>query len=252
MKRFLYSVVIVLAALDATAGLTYDFRTTTSGLQASEQNGHVSVDGTNLRMEFVTGDGAMFQDGAVAISHNAGGKIAVLDPHDKTYWELDVESLKAGALADMVKMTNEKVDVKDAGDGGTIEGYPTKHKIVTASADMTVGGAPAMRLELSMESWTTEKIPVAAAAFFQRHLGSTGLPMLDKLIAVQSDQVKGFPLKQVTNIKVTQTGGAANMQMTTTTSVTNVKTQAIAPALFTIPPDYKKTENPVEKMGQQQ
>jgi len=250
MKSFLYSVVIALVALDATAGITYDFRTTTSGLQASEQNGHVSVDGTNLRMEFVAGDGAMFQDGAVAISHNAGGKIDVLDSQNKTYWELDIESLKAGAIADMVKMSNEKVDVKDAGDGGKIEGYPTQHKIVTASADMTVGNAPAMRLELTMESWTTEKIPVAAAAFFQRHFGSTGLPMLDKLIAVQSDQVKGFPLKQVTNIKVVQPGGAANMEMTSTTSVTNVKTKAIAPALFTIPADYKKTQNPLEKIGQ--
>jgi hypothetical protein len=246
MKRILYSVVIVLAAIPATAGLTYDFHTSTTGLQASEQQGRVTADGANLRMEFSTGDNAMFHNGAVMVSHNSGATIDVLDPQEKTYWELDLSSLNAGPLADMVKMTNEKVNVRDAGDGGTIEGYPTHHTIVTASADMSIGGAPAgMHLELTMESWTTDKIPAEAAAFLHRRAGSSGLPMLDKLIAAQSDSIKGFPLKSITTMKV---AGGANMEMTSTTNVTNIKKANVAPASFEVPKDYKKTQNPVEKM----
>lgn len=247
MKSILYSVVIVLAALDATAGITYDFRTVTTGMQASDQQGHVSVDGANVRLEFQAGDGSLFQNGTVAISHNGGATLDVLDPAAKTFWELDVASLTPAGLADMLKMTNEKVSVRDAGDGGAIEGFPTHHKVINASTDLIVGSAPGMHLELTMESWTTEKLPSEAATFLQRRLGNTGLPMIDKLIAAQSEQVKGFPLKQITNMKVAQ-GGSTMIEMTSTTTVTKVKNAAVAPAMFTVPPDYKKVASPVEKM----
>jgi hypothetical protein len=72
--------------------------------------------------------------------------------------------------------------------------------------------------------------------------------MLDKLIAAQSDAVKGFPLKQITHMKVT---GPANMEMTSTTMVTNLKKATVAPALFEIPKDFKKTESPLDKMMKQ-
>ena len=251
MKTILYSVVIVLAALvratDAAAGVTYDFRTVTTGMQASDQQGHVSSDGANVRLEFKAGDGTLFRNGTVAISHNGGATLDVLDPASKTFWTLDVASLTPAGLADMVKMTNEKVNVRDAGDGGAIETYPTHHKVITAAADMNIGSAPAMRIELTMESWTTEKIPSEAATFLQRRLGSTGLPMIDKLIAAQSDQVKGFPLKQITNMKVAQ-GGSTMIEMTSTTTVTNVKNGPVAATTFTVPADYKKVASPVEKM----
>src|SRR3954454_3602530 len=247
MKTILYSVVIVLAALHATAGITYDFRTVTTGLQASDQQGHVSVDGANVRLEFQAGDGSLFQNGTVAISHNGGATLDVLDPAEKTFWELDVNSLTPAGLADMVKMANEKVNVRDAGDGAAIETFPTHDKVITARADMNIGNTPGMRLELTMESWTTEKVPAAAATFLQRRLGSTGLPMIDKLIAAQSEQVKGFPLKQITNMKVAQ-GGSTMIEMTSTTTVTNVKNAPVAAAMFNVPADYKKVASPVEKM----
>jgi hypothetical protein len=42
--------------------------------------------------------------------------------------------------------------------------------------------------------------------------------------------------------------GGANMEMSSTTNVTNIKKANVAPASFVIPKDYKKTANPVEKM----
>lgn len=247
MKSFLSSVVIVLATLPAMAGITYDFRTVTTGMQASDQAGQITVDGGNMRLEFKSGDGMMFRNGSVAISHNGGSTIDVLDPQAKTFWELDLGSLNAAALAGMVKMSNEKVNVRDAGNGPTIEGYATQHKIVTASADMNIG-AQAMHLELTMETWMTDKVPADAASFLQRRLGSTGFPMLDKLIAAQSEAVKGFPLRQITHMKVGQGGGGSLIEMSSTTNVTNVKKTNVAPSLFVVPADYRKTASPVEKM----
>jgi len=159
---------------------------------------------------------------------------------------IDLSSLNAAALAGMVKMSNEKVNVRDAGNGGTIEGYATQHKVVTASADMNISAQP-MHLEVTMESWTTDKVPTDAASFLQRRLGSTGFPMLDKLIAAQSEAVKGFPLRQVTRMKVGQ-GAGSLIEMTSTTNVTNVRKTNVAPSLFVVPADYKKIASPVEKM----
>jgi len=176
MKSFLSSVVIVLATLPATAGITYDFRTVATGMQASEQAGQITVDGGNMRLEFKSGDGMMFRDGSVAISHNGGSTIEVLDPQAKTYWQLDLSSLNAAALAAMVKMSNEKVNVRDAGDGGTIEGYATQHKVVTSSADMNISAQP-MHLEVTMESGVRTVYPLSAfQPFIDGLLGGTGYP----------------------------------------------------------------------------
>jgi hypothetical protein len=246
MKRILSSVVIALVTLPATAGVTYDFRTVTSGFQASDQRARASVEGKNIRLDFDDGDGTLFHDGAVVVSHDGGATLDVIDPQAKTFFELDLSSLAPAGLADMLKLTNEKVNVRDAGDGGVIDGYPTHHTIVTAGADVALGGAMSMHFDVTMESWATDKVPMDAAAFLRRTT-NTGLPMLDKLIAAHSDAVKGFPLKAVTNVKVMQ-GRNTTLEMTSTTTVTNVKSKAIPATAFVVPADYKKVASPVEKL----
>ncbi len=246
MKSLLSSVVIVLAALPATAGLTYDIHTATSGTQASDQKIHATVDGKNVRLDFKQGDGLVFKNGAVAISHDGGTTLDVLDPSSKTYYEIDLSAVAPQGMLDMLKLSNEKVKVEDQGDGGKIEGYSTQHKTVNAGADVAVGNM-STRLDVTIESWSTPKIPAESAAFLQHRGGATGMPMLDKLIAAQSDSIKGFPLKQVMHVKM-MSGGKPAIEVTSTTMVSNVKEKATLASTFALPPGFRKVPNPIERM----
>jgi len=229
------------------AGITYDFRTVTTGLQGTDQRVHASVEGANVRLDFETGDGMLFRNGAVAVSHDGGTKLTVLDPQAKTFFDIDLSSLNAGEMANMFKLSNEKVSVKDAGDGGVMEGYPTQRKTVTAGADVVIGNAMSMHFEVTMESWSTAKIPMEAAGFLQRRTGNTGLPMLDKLIAAQSNAVKGFPLKQITTVKVMK-GGKTTLEMSSTTTVSNVKQKTVPAASFVVPAGYRRVASPIDRL----
>jgi len=246
MKSLLSSVVIALATLPATAGLTYDIHSTMSGAQASEQKIHATVDGKNLRLDFEQGDGLVFRNGAVAISHDGGTTLDVLDPQSKTYYEINLGAIAPPGMMDMLKLSNEKVSVKDNGDGGKLEGYATHHTTISAGADVAVGNM-STRLDVTMESWVTPKIPAESAAFLQHRGGSTGMPMLDKLIAAQSENIKGFPLKQVMNVKMAN-GGKTTVEMTSTTLVSNLKQTPTIASTFAMPPGFKQVPNPIEKL----
>jgi hypothetical protein len=248
MKRILCSLVFGLAALPATAGLTFDLTTATSGSASGSQVMHAAVDARNVRLDIATGDGMMFKDGSIALSHDAGATLDVLDPQAKTYYELALDKLDASAvLGGAVNLTNEKVSVKDAGNGGTIDGYPTHRAIITASGDVALGGTAAMHLEVTMETWTTDKVPAQYAAFLQHKASSTGLPVLDKLIAAQANAAKGFPLRQVIAVKILS-GGTPTIDMTQTTTVTNVHEKKLAAAMFAIPAGYAKVKSPMERL----
>ncbi len=246
MKSLLSSVVIVLASIRATAGLTYDIHTATSGAQSSEQKIHATVDGRNVRLDFEQGDGLVFRNGAIAISRDGGNTLEVLDPEAKTYYEIDLGAVAPPGMMELLKLSNEKVSVKDNGDGGVIEGYPTHRMMITAGADVAIGNMKT-RLDVTMESWSTPKIPAESAAFLQHRGGSTGMPVLDKLIAAQNDSIKGFPLKQVTHVRMAS-GGKTTIEMTSTTSVSNVKEKPATASTFALPPGFRKVPNPIERM----
>jgi hypothetical protein len=247
MKSTLYSVLILIATLPAAAGLTYDFSTVTSGAAASTQTAHAAVQGSDVRLEFEKGDGMVFKDGAIALSHDAGSTLYVLDPGAKTYYLIDLDAVGGGGMLGMLQLSNEKVNVRDAGDGGVIQGFPTRRTIVTAGADVAVGTTVSMHLDVTMETWSTDKLPADAASFLSRKGASTGLPILDKLIAAQSKASKGFPLKQTTTVHILQ-GGRETVGMTANTTVTNVRNAAIAKARFALPAGFRKTESPFDKL----
>ena len=70
---------------------------------------------------------------------------------------------------------------------------------------------------------------------------------LDKMIAAQTAGLKGrFPLKTVTTIRV-GLEGSEFAAMTTTSTVTNVKQQALDAATFAAPAGYRRMDNPLTK-----
>lgn len=264
MKRLCLTVIIALFTAQLFAGVTYEFKTVTTGKGATDMSGKAAVDGTSMRMEFVKGDKIIIPDGSVVISTDGGKNLTVLDTKKKTYYELPLEGMM-NSMSSMMKgmggmmqmsISNESVDVQQQGAGEDIEGYPTRKYTVTTSYDMSMkimGMKNNQTIKQVSEVWATEKLPVEYMTFVQQKGFKTGMDDLDRLIAKQSAAMKGFPLK---NVMTTTTTAANGKSQTTTTTMTisNIKDAKVSGDQFEIPSGYKETDSPLaglEALGKQ-
>jgi hypothetical protein len=249
-----------LAALLFTAsafgGVTYDFRMTTVGAQGMTISGKVAAEGASLRMEVDQGDGRIFKDDSIVISRDGGKTLLVFDPSSKTYFQMALEELTRGAAAALenpiAKVTFDppKASVHDAGDGGAIEGFPTRKTIVDASIVMRIdamGQKLASPIVLHSENWGTDKIDPGLRNLFQLGNPRTGIEAFDRMMDAQAAAFAGrFPLKQVTTMRVTQDG--RQLVTTTTVTVTRIKQMKIDAGRFADPKGYRKVDSPLEAL----
>jgi hypothetical protein len=259
MKRAAVFLVVLATAVSLTAGVSYEFKSVTEGRGGGELSGIARVEGKNMRLEFASGDRVVFQNGSVVISKDGGRTMSILDTKKKSYYELSLEdTLNAlgsvmNGLGGMFKMsiTNPVVKVTEAGDGGAIEGYPTKKYVIDSSYDMlmsVMGMKNEMNVVSKTESWNTDKLDREAMSFVQQKGFKTGVEDLDKLIAAESTAIKGFPLKQVRTQTSTSKNGKSTTN-TTTTTISNVKKESVSDSEFEIPGDYKQVDGPLEGLN---
>jgi hypothetical protein len=258
MRRLLIFTAAAMLALPAFSGTAYNFRSATTGIRKTTMNGRIEVEGKNFRMNVAEGDGKLFRSGAVVLSKDGGKTLIITSPADKTFFELKLDDLLGGAgamlksLGDTVKITfdNQKVDVRDAGAGETIEGYPTRKSLLDTSYEMNVtagGQKMSTRMSMKTESWTTDRIAADAMNWLQTSGVRTGIDGIDKLIEAQSRATKGrFPLKQVTTMTMDRAG--QKMVSTTTATVTNISTRPIAASEFVMPAGYRQVPSPLARM----
>jgi len=88
-------------------------------------------------------------------------------------------------------------------------------------------------------------LPQDAIHFLQLRALRTGVPEVDKLLAAQPE-VKGFPLRQVTEVRIV-TGGR-EIKSSTTTLVTSVQRKTFKPSELVLPAGYRKVESPLGSM----
>lgn len=258
MKRIFTALFTTLFVPAAFAGLSYQFQSVTEGVQNATIAGTASIEAPNFRLELSSGDGLLFKKGAVILSRDGGSTLIVADPDTKSFYELRFNDLlggpnsiigQLGGLVDL-SVANEKVGVRDGGDGGTIEGYPTRRSIIDSSYDINIdamGRKMTIAVKMSSESWTTDKIEASYTNFLQARGLRTGVPAIDKLIDAQSGKITGFPLKQITTMRITH-GGAGDMTSKTTTTVTGITRKPIAVAAFELPPGLTRKPSPLEKL----
>jgi hypothetical protein len=241
----------------AFAGLTYKAQSSTSGMQNMTIVGTVTVDGSHMRMDVAKGDNLMFRDNAIVLSNDGGRTMSIYDPVAKTYFDLRIQDLLGNtstmlkSLGDMVKFSfdNPQVSVRDGGDGGTIEGFSTHKYVLDASYDMNIdamGQKVSTHMTMNTETWATEQLSSEMTTFLQMRGIRTGIEGIDKLIVAQSTNVRGFPLKQVSTVHVSQ--GGNDMVMTTTSTVTEVVKKNVDPSNFAAPAGYAKVDDPITKM----
>lgn len=260
MKR-LSAILFLLLAPSAFAGLTYKAQSTTTGVRNITIVGTVAIDGSHMRMDVTQGDKMLFNDNSVVLSNDGGRTMSVYDPATKTFFDLQLQdalgntSSMLKSFGDMVKISfdNPHVTVRDAGQGGTVEGFPTHKYVLDASYDMNIdamGQKMTTHLAMNTETWATEQLSGEMSSFLQMRGLRTGIESVDKLIEAQSTSVRGLPLKQVSTVHISQMGN--DMTMTTTSTVTDVvKRKNIEALTFAAPAGYTKTDDPLTKMMKQ-
>lgn len=253
MKRLMIFAAAAALCVPLQAGMTYEFRSVTEGAGGSKLVGKAAIDGNRMRMEIIEGDNLIFKNDSVVISRDGGATLQLLDTKEKTYTEMRVDEIFGAlgaamkSMGGMVKMTvnNPTVNVREAGDGGTIEGYPTRKYLVDSSYELAIrvmGMSRKSQVESQTEAWVTDKIKPEFGTFIQQRGWKTGMEDFDKLIDQQASAMKGFPLKQIVRTKTTS--GRNTESTTTTMTVTNIRETAVADSQFQIPAGYEKVETP--------
>ncbi|HEY8131482.1 MAG TPA: DUF4412 domain-containing protein [Thermoanaerobaculia bacterium] len=259
MKHLATVMVMMALACSAFAGVTYKVQSSTTGVRNVTIAGNVAVEGSRLRMDVTSGDNMLFKDNSVVLSNDGGKTMSVLDPSTKNYYDLQIEQVLGSTagmlrnLSDMVKVTfdNPQVNFRDGGNGGTVQGYPTRKFTVDAAYDMNIdamGSKMTTHMTMSTESWTTDQLAAELSSFLQTRGLRTGVEGVDRLIEAQSG-VRGFPLKQVSTVHVNQRGN--DLTMVTTSTVTNIQKKTIDAAQFAMPAGYTKVDDPVTRMMNQ-
>lgn len=212
---------LLFVAVNAAAGMSYSLKS------SAGTSGRVVADGANVRLEM--------ENGAVLLTNDGGKTLTILNPAKKTYM-----TMSAADLVGMdVKVDNTKTTTRDLGDGGTIEGYPTRRWAVETSFDVTME-AFTVHLSMLSESWRTERLSEAAASIFAGQETRTGIPEVDKILeSMASATVKGFPLKEVTTIR-TKSASGKESSMTSTVEVHDIKHVDTTKATFAIPAGYTR------------
>lgn len=239
----------------AQAGLAYDFKSVSSGLSKQTLAGSVRAEGPDMRVDFTTGDGLLFPSGSYVISTSGRKILSVVDPSSRTFYEMDTDRILGGADAMLrqfggkLEVSNPKVRVTNGGDAGKMAGLPAQKSRVESSFDMAfqaLGQSMKMKMLNTTDVWWTRSVGAEFTSFLQKGGLKTGIEAVDKLLAAQTSNVNGFPLKQVTTTKIVMNGNA--MSTTTTAEVTNVRPMKIAPAVFAVPAGFVMVASPLEKM----
>ncbi|HEX3583187.1 MAG TPA: hypothetical protein VH087_15565, partial [Thermoanaerobaculia bacterium] len=224
LKRAVAAVLFVLSAPALFGGVAYRFDTVTSGLGEQRISGSVEAEAQRMRVNIAAGDGVTYPDGSFVLVD--GNHVMVFDPGTKTYYELVADPL--GSLKTMLgdaALSNEHSSVRDLGNG---------HNIMTSSYDLNVAVLEKkmkMHAVITTESWTTNKYPEWAS--------------IAKIFSSSEKAPKGFPTKQVTTFRIDQNG--TPIEMTSTTTVSDVVTKPIPATDLTMPAGYRKVESPIER-----
>lgn len=236
------------------AGLRYTFVSRTTGLQQSTLRGTARAEGSSARIDIADGDGMIFKDATYLLSRDGGRTLTVVDPASKSWYQLASGALAGngsllGALGDAVRITAGKprVVTRDRGDGGVVSGFPTRRSITSSAFDVALdvlGQKSAMRFDIASESWVTDRFPPELAKLLQLGNVRTGIAAVDKAFDAVA-AVKGFPLRQILTIRITQNGKVIESQ--TTTTIRDVEQKPIAAGEFEVPAGYRRVASPIER-----
>jgi hypothetical protein len=221
---------------------------------------HTCAQGGNVRQEFVdvkSDNNPYMKKGTYWLYKGDSDKIIVVNPKEKTYMEVPLQSIlqAAASLGQIVKMTitEPKVEVISK-DKETVSGYDCNHVQVNSSYKMETKIAfmkMQTAVEQNQEIWATNDIDMKEmAATFKDKSFKSGFTELDALMEKQMQPFKniGFVIKSITTQKNSDNKGKIETSVSQM-DVTEVSTKDLDNSLFQIPPDYTQQEFFNPQMG---
>lgn len=264
MKRTWLGVALLLVAFSAYAGVKYEFiQRTQSDVEnnpSTELNGKAIIDGDRSRVDFISSTN-VYPPGAYVISTNGFRSLTFVDPVKQSYTEVNTGAVAAAIGTSNIKIENFKSDVQKMDDHPKIAGTPTDHYHLTISYEMTVmfRAIPLKQsIRTEIDKWTTLAFGDIRETFLAVR---TGNPEIDKLIDIETNKIKGLPMKQVMKTSLANPHGSMpgtklNVNPVRTLmrelTVTSIEQATPEPAAFVVPATFKKTEAEPAKSGQTQ
>jgi hypothetical protein len=244
-------------AVPGFAGIHY--KATTTVQDAASKSNQIQVEGwvsgDNAKVAFLqSGGNPVAQEGTYMVTKDGGRTLFLVNPEEKTYAKWDVQAMLGTLGAVMngmgpllkIQFSEPKVEKLAEGDGGTVQGLPTRHYKYRTSYNMTVkvlGMGNSSDVVTEQDVWTTSKLQDAGLSVWLRaEPPRTGNTEFDKLLTSEAYQLQGFPLKTVT--VSTSTSKKGQTQTTRSTmEVTQLDANATIPgSAFEIPAGYQETQ----------
>jgi hypothetical protein len=257
MRKAWVGFLLIFVAFSAFPAVQYDFTQRTQSdieqIRPSNLSGRAIIDGDHSRVDFLTGD--LYPPGSYCISTNGSRTLTFVDPAMKSYTEVNAASVAAAVGQSNITITNLKSDMQKLSDHPNFAGLSTEHYHLTISFDMAVEfhSMPLRQsVQTEIDKWTTIEYADIADTFLAASPIRTGNQQIDELIDLETNKIKGFPLKQTvkittTNLQGTAPGSKLVLSAVRTQSremiVTSIKRLAGAdPSAFTLPASYRRND----------
>lgn len=266
MKKITCAVAVVVAvfvvAMPASAAVQYEFfqksSSDASNSPAADLTGRALIDGARSRVDFV--GGSMYPPGTYVISTDGSRTLRFVDPINRSYTEVSTHSFASAIGTANLKIDNIQSSVTKLEDRPIIAGIPSDHYRLTISYDitMTIANMPLTQsIRTVVDRWTTVAFGEVGNALGEPML--TGNPKADELIALETNKIKGFALKEIVTIVSTNPRHKSlksELQLPATrtrvreTLVTQIRETRPEATSFTIPASYRKFD--VDDQSKQQ
>lgn len=210
------------------------------------------IDGDRGRVDFKESANPIVEAGSYMLTRDGGRTLILVNPEEKAYGEMSLDALLGSIGAVMggmgpllkIEISNPKVETLLDEAGPTMLGQPTRHLKFRSTYQMKVkvfGMGKANDVLTEEEYWVTDSLLDKSFGMWLRTgKAKTGNADLDRLIATQTEKLKGVPLKSVTVSTTTQ--GGKSQKTVSTMEVTALDSFTKAPVSFEIPTGYEERE----------
>ena len=257
MKTILLAISLLLAVTGVQGAVQYEFRQTfrsdVETMPPNDMTGRAVIDGDRYRVEFLSG--TAFPPGSYMFTTNGSKQQIWIDPTKKSYVEVNAAGVANALGASRITISNKKIDVTPLSDHPVIAGLPTDHYRMVMSYDIAV---PFGQLQLKqsvttvIDKWTTMAYAGVADGFLADGGIRTGNPDIDDLASAENTKIKGFPLRQTTEVTtMNATPKSAGSQIplkqvhtqTKDMTITAIESKPeVAATLFQIPAGFHKAD----------
>lgn len=205
MKNILAAISLLLGVTGVQGAVQYEFRQTfhsdVEAMPSNDMTGRGIIDGDRYRVEFLSG--TAFPSGSYVISTNAARQQIWVNPSKKSYIEVNTGSVVSAVGASRITISNKKIDVTKMPDHPILAGLPTEHYRLVLSYDIALPfGQIALKQSVTtvIDKWVTMAYAGVAESFLAGGGVHTGNPDVDEIFEAENTKIKGFPLRQTTEI----------------------------------------------------